>query len=308
VTVLVFAASDKGGTGRSVTTGNVAYRSSMLNRDVCYLDFDFGSPTAGAIFQVEHLLRGTWAGRGLHSFLPGRISEPDRADIWSESDRASLRRRPPGAGQLVLYPGEQGGSEFPHTAEMVRRCADLFLRLDEEFDLVLVDLSAGRSYATELVLAATADPRLRPVVTRWLVFHRWTSQHIQAAANLVYAPDGILAAGASHGHDRDALLDSLRFVRTAVVDPDGEELSSLRAPQLAFLREMNERLKRLAAEHQAGRARVIAEIPLDPLLQWREQLISDSDLYERRIANNETVEAFEGLAKNLADDEAWGAV
>ena len=48
--MLVFATSDKGGTGRSVTSCNIAYRLSLQGNDVVYLDFDFGSPTAGAIF------------------------------------------------------------------------------------------------------------------------------------------------------------------------------------------------------------------------------------------------------------------
>jgi hypothetical protein len=45
--VLIFATSDKGGTGRSVTSSNVAYREALLGKDVCYLDFDFGSPRPG---------------------------------------------------------------------------------------------------------------------------------------------------------------------------------------------------------------------------------------------------------------------
>ena len=44
--MFVFAASDKGGTGRSVTSSNLLYRSALQGNDVCYLDFDFGSPTA----------------------------------------------------------------------------------------------------------------------------------------------------------------------------------------------------------------------------------------------------------------------
>ncbi|WP_433214382.1 SCO2523 family variant P-loop protein [Dactylosporangium sp. CS-047395] len=305
--MLIFATSDNGGAGRSVTSCNVAFRSSLFNREVCYLDFNFGSPTAGSIFQIAGASSGTRNG-GLHSYLQGRISTPERLDIWTSSDRQSLRQRPPGAGQLILFPGDHGGSEFPTTPEMNKRCAELFLRLDEEFDIVLVDLSAGRSYATDMVLAATAMPSLRKVLTRWLIFHRWTNQHVGAAASLVYDEGGILATGEARGHDPETLLDSLRFVRTAVINPDGEELSSLRPAQIAFLRECDARLTELASNRKVGRTRVIAAIPLDPLLQWREQLISDNDLYERKIANVETVEAFEKLAKDLVDDVAWEVV
>jgi hypothetical protein len=50
---------------------------------------------------------------------------------------------------------------------------------------------------------------------------------------------------------------------------------------------------------------MVGVIPLDPVLQWREQLISDNDVYARQIANRETVDAFDSLAKRLTEDAAW---
>jgi hypothetical protein len=302
--MLIFAVSDKGGTGRSVTSSNVLYRSALQGTDVCYVDFDFGSPTAGAIFNIESAVHGTTRG-GLHSYLDGALVEPTRLDIWTESDRSSLRNRPPGAGRLVLLPGDSGGGEFPVSRERVERCGRLFLRLEEEFDISLVDLSAGRSYATDMVLAATAIPELRSVRSRWLVFHRWTRQHVLAASGLVYGARGILDTGARHGHDYAALADNLRFVRTAVVDPDSPELEGLQPAQLAWLRECNRDLLELASNQRVGRTMLIGSVPLDPVLQWREQLISDNDVWARRIANRETVEAFDSLAKRIVDDAAW---
>jgi hypothetical protein len=304
VTVLVFATSDKGGTGRSVTSSNIAYRRAVQGGDVCYLDFDFGSPTAGAIFNIPSALLGTHNG-GLHAYLQGDLNEPEQLDVWSESDRRALRDRPSGAGRLVLFPGDIGGGEFPSRPDMVQRCVRLFLRLEEEFELCLVDLSAGRSYPIEFVLAATAEQQLRSVTTRWLVFHRWTRQHIIAASGLVYGDQGILDTGVGKGHNQRALIDSIRFVRTAVVDPDSPELAGLRPAQVAWLREANRDLHELAGREHLGRTSVLGEVPLDPVLQWREQLISDDDTYASQIANQETVDAFETLAKRLMDDAAW---
>lgn len=304
MTVLVFATSDKGGTGRSVTSSNVAYRRAVQGGDVCYLDFDFASPTAGAIFNIPAALRGTLNG-GLHSYLQGERNEPEQLNVWSESDRRALRDRPSGAGRLVLFPGDAGGGEFPTNPAMVQRCVRLFLQLEEEFELCLVDLSAGRSYAIEMVLAVTAEPQLRSVTTRWLVFHRWTRQHIIAASGLVNGDRGILDIGVGQGHDRRALTDSIRFVRTAVVDPDSPELAGLRPAQVAWLREADRDLHGLAGREKLGRTSILGEIPLDPVLQWREQLISDEDTYASQIANQETVDAFETLAKRLMDDAAW---
>src|SRR5690606_31184755 len=128
----------------------------------------------------------------------------------SSSERNSLRSRPPGAGRLVLVPGDVGGGEFTTTPEMIQRCSKLLLRLEEEFDLCFVDLSAGRSYATHMVLRATAEPQFQHIVCRWLVFHRWTRQHILAAAALVYGQQGIVEIGEGYGHTRQRLLESIR--------------------------------------------------------------------------------------------------
>src|ERR1700722_10212734 len=171
--MLLIATSDKGGTGRSVTGSNVVYRRALRGSDVCYVDFDFGSPTAGAIFGISALSRGTTTGSGTHSYLLGRAPVEELWDVWQHSDRTSLRQRPPGPGRLALVPGDAGGGEFAVDDDAVDRCIDLFLRLHGEFEVVLVDLSAGRSYAAEIVIAATSAPELGGVTTRWLIFHRW---------------------------------------------------------------------------------------------------------------------------------------
>jgi len=302
--VLVFATSDKGGTGRSVTSSNVVYRRALQGGDVCYLDFDFGSPTAGAIYNITAVLNGAPEG-GLHSYLLGKAGQPVRYDVWTSSDRSSLRGRPPGAGRLMLFPGDSGGGEFSADREVVRRCANLLLRLDEEFELCLVDLSAGRSYATQIALAATAQPELHAIPYRWLIYHRWTRQHIIAAANLVHGRRGIIETGTAAGHDHDRLSSAIRFVRTAVVDPDSPELAGLRAAQVAWLRDCNQDLQEIASARGVGRTAMLGAIPLDPVLQWREQLISDNDVLTRHIANQATIDAFNTIAKRLFDDAAW---
>lgn len=304
--MLVFAASDKGGTGRSVTSSNLVYRSALAGYDVCYLDFDFGSPTTGAIFQINSILRGTTRG-GLHSYLDGSRPTAERLDVWGESDRKSLRQRPAQAGRMVLFPGDRGKGEFPIDSDMVDRCVKLFHQVEEEFDLALIDLSSGRSYATEMVLAATARPEMQNVAWRWLVFHRWTRQHVLAAANLVYGEGGILATGEFYKHKREQLTDALRFVRTAVVNPDGSaDLEGLRPAQASWLKEVHQDLLELANLQKVGRTLMLGEVPLDPVLQWREQLISDNDVSDLMIANAATVEAFELLAEKVMIDSVWG--
>jgi hypothetical protein len=303
--MIIFATSDKGGTGRSVTSCNVAFRRALQGSDVCYLDFDFGSPTAGAIFNLEAVGRGIAGGVGLHSHLTGKIAEPEHLDVWGRSERKGLPSKPIGAGRLTLLPGDEGGGEFPVDEQINRRCRDLFVYLEEEFDLTLVDLSAGRSYASEMVLAATGAPELRDRVSRWLVFHRWTRQHIIAAAGLVFGEQGILHVGVERGHNRRTLEDSVRFVRTAVLETDSPQLAALRPEQAAWLQDCNSDLQDLAGGRGLGRSMMLGSIPLDPVLQWREQIITENDIWNTRIANAETGEAFEALAKRLTDKGAW---
>jgi hypothetical protein len=300
--MLVFAASDKGGTGRSVTSCNIAYRLSLTGLDVAYLDFDFGSPTAGAIFEISKIERGTTNG-GLHSCIADGKTDPEQLDVRAHSDRNGLRALQATAGRLVLFPGDRGGAEFPTKPERVARCVDLLQRLDAEFEVCVVDLSAGRSHALGISLEATATPELRSIPARWLVFHRWTRQHVVAAHGLVFGEHGVLAAGAAAGHDREKLHDAIRFVRTAVPAVNSPGGSS-RPAQAKWVRSANDELRQLALRNNLGFSATLGETPVEPVLQWREQVISDADVTDN-IANPETLEAFTDLARKLTDPRAW---
>lgn len=301
----MFAASDKGGTGRSVTSANLAYRRALDGDDVCYLDFDFGSPTAPAVFDIPDVLKEA-EGRGLHSYLKGETGEPLRVDIWARTEHYVLRDKPDRSGRLVLLPGDRTGGEFVTDTENLHRCVDLILRLRREFDVIVVDLSAGRSYAMDLALAATAQEELRRVKVRWLVYHRWTRQHVMAAAELVSGKQGIVSAGEEMGHDRQALLGAIRFVRAAVPDLESSLWSQMPPAQSAWMRQYNKQLEVVAAELGIGRSRVLGSVPLEPVLQLREQLITDQDVLDSRIANIGTWQAMGELAERLADDKHWG--
>ncbi|KUO22266.1 SCO2523 family variant P-loop protein [Streptomyces dysideae] len=302
--MLIFAASDKGGTGRSVTSANLAYHRALAGDDVCYLDFDFGSPTATAVFDVPDA-RQAAEDRGLHAYLIGEVSEPVRVDVWADTEHHVLRNRPSGSGRLVLMPGDLSGGEFATTDDNLHRCVDLLLRLNSEFDVIVVDLSAGRSYAVDMVLEATSQRELSGVDARWLVFHRWTRQHVAAAAGLVYGKRGIVAGGVARGHDEDTLRGAIRFVRAAVPDPESALWSQVSATQSAWMRACDRDLKQLASTLGIGYSQVLGSVPLEPVLQWREQLITDEDVLDSQIATMETWRALSDLAGRLTDDKYW---
>ena len=51
---------------------------------------------------------------------------------------------------------------------------------------------------------------------------------------------------------------------------------------------------------------MLGAVPLDPVLQWREQLITDSDVWASHVANQATIEAFDSIAKKIVDDVRLG--
>ncbi|MBS2964586.1 P-loop NTPase [Actinocrinis puniceicyclus] len=304
--MIIFSVSHKGGTGRSVTSTNLAYRAALRGYNTCYLDFDFGSPTIGTIFDVENTIDGV-IGNGLHDFLGGRSADVQRVSVWAES-KVSGSGQPPGAGSLTLLPGSRGGGEFSVDKATVDRCTELFVKLDEEFDLILVDLSAGRSFAVELALQCTARPALRMVPARWLVFHRWTRQHVRAAHDLVYGERGLLNSAVSTGHDDAVMRTLIRFVRTAYIDPHSPSTDHLSPTQQNWLFEMDRDLEALSARLKLGRSVRLGSVSLDAVLQWREQLITDRDVKTLGIAHEETVRAYEDLAQAVTDPAVWESI
>ncbi|WP_328408337.1 SCO2523 family variant P-loop protein [Nocardia sp. NBC_00403] len=301
--MLVFSTSDKGGAGRSVTSCNLAYRLCLSGKNSAYLDFTFGSPTAGALFEIDDVARGATSG-GLHSYLLGGVGFPAGVDVPAMTDRAALRSSASRSAELVLFPGDEGGAEFlTVNDDMVHRCADLLSQLERTFEVVVVDLSAGRSAALELALRATALPQLRAHTVRWLVFHRWSRQPILAAAGLMHGPNGLLRVGREWGHDAGCLLESVRYVRTAV--PSVAALSMMSHPaQAAWLADQDAVLERLASSNRLGASALLGTTPVEPVLQWREQVILDVDV-DAHIANPATADAFVELAHRLLDDRTW---
>lgn len=302
--MLVFSVSDKGGTGRSVTSCNMAYRLSMDGLKVAYVDFDLGSPTAGGIFEMTRLDTGLLGGGGLHDYLLGESGIPTPLSVRSETSRAQLSQSRHPSGRLVLFPGDRGGSEINKRVEgMLERCIALLTTCEEEYDVTFVDLSAGRSATLELVLEAVPRIPVRTTEARWLVFHRWTRQHVSAAYSLVYGDNGLLKTGTAFDHDEARLLRSLRFVRTAVPELRGED-RGMRAAQAEWLQRQHDALSRTADRLDMGTTMVLGQTPVEPVLQCREQVILNIDV-STRIANQETVDAFRNLSDRLVSTAVW---
>jgi MinD-like ATPase involved in chromosome partitioning or flagellar assembly len=269
--------SHKGGTGRTTTAANVAYRLALRNRSVCCVDLDLDSPTFGAVAGLRGLEQG--AEIGIHDFLhvngPPAPRPPDLApdvlvDMWQQSD---LPRPGVGkAGRLRLLPGgrERLGLQLVPTEQQGRILGQILAKLRDDYDHVLLDVRSGASSTVEAVLAA--DDEIEAI--HWLVFFRWTPQHLAGAADLC---ERLSSAGAE-----------LALIRTAFGDPS--EMGS-------WFREQHLSLRRRARDCLPG-WEVLTDIPVEPMLQWKEGIIIEDDVRDG-AASQAIVESYEDLATKL---------
>jgi hypothetical protein len=240
---------------------------------------------------------------GLHSYIEGEATDPHQADVWQNTNRDDLRSANARAGRLVLLPGNRGGAEFPCEKRHIDNCVTLFSRLDREFDICVVDLSAGRSHAVSMVLEATARKELSTITARWLIFHRWTmaARHGRGRAGQRHPRNPRGRAGGRARPGRPGRRDPLRA--------HGRPVAQLAAghEQPAPGR-LAARLRRGAQPvGQGAQARSQPDArphPMEPVLQWREQVITHADV-DAKIANAATAEAFKELAGKLTDDTEW---
>jgi hypothetical protein len=275
----VFACiSHKGGTGRTTTAANVAYRLAMRNRSVCCVDLDLESPTFGAVAGLRGIEQG--AKIGIHDFLlhvdgPVAPRPPDLAldtlvDIWQNNNlpRPGVGR----AGRLRLLPGsrERLGLRLGPIKQQGTILSQIIARLRDDYDHVLLDVRSGASSTVEAVLAA--EDELKGI--HWLIFFRWTPQHLAGASDLC-------------GRLSDAGAD-LSLVRTAFSDP--AELDS-------WFRDQNRTLTERARDSLSG-LEIITSIPVEPMLQWKECIITDDDIRDG-VAVSAIVDSYEELASRL---------
>ena len=106
---------------------------------------------------------------------------------------------------------------------------------------------------------------LRNVRTRWLVFHRWTRQHVLAASGLVYGERGILR------HRRPARPRRARSWPTRCASsaprwstPTRRSSKACAPAQVAWLRDVDRDLSELASGRKVGRTLLLGIDPARP--------------------------------------------
>lgn len=259
----VFAVtSHKGGTGRSTTTANVAFKLACRGEAVCIVDLDLASPTMGAILELNGYEAG--AVKGIHDLLPRHSQGAKRvidapippngaADLCisvgdfcnSMPVRKDLRAR---KGRLDLLPGKgemnENLAEFDDMAPVLDGILE---ELVEMYDSVFLDVASG----TDSLIYALAQ--LRTALT-WVVFYRWTPQHLAGFARLVREIREQMG-------QTDVMGVRTAFIETSIY----RDTSSY-----SWFAEQDKRLERLSRELMGDDDPTVATICRDDTLLWKE--------------------------------------
>lgn len=281
--VVHLSLSHKGGTGRSVASANVAFHAARQGEHVCLVDVDLASPTLGAVLGIPGLEAGVAAPsrHGSPSSLGDLLDHPDQASsidqalvsAWKSPDLMQYASGP--VGDLYLLPGSSWrGDEAYH--RLTEPLAHALGMLNDRFDRVVVDVRSGVS----TVVQAFLEPPLSQEVDVWLVFFRWTPQHVTGL-------DALLRG-------LQDKVNVLRTVRTAYVEPDQVAERERRDWVKKCYAALDQRYQAIDPRHQ----QLLATIPLEPLLQWQEMVVTP-DYLDLGLANPETFEAFASLTTEL---------
>lgn len=293
MSALLACISHKGGTGRTVTTANIAYQLAMQGKNVCIVDLDLASPTLGSVVGLDDIAAGTPVGEGIHDILIGDRPSEDvlqiQRDVWHSDDIRPSKTFACGAYSIV--PGRAGGGDGILTLgenfkDLHRnRLGRSLNSLLNSFDFVFCDLRSGIGNVAEAFLS-------RPVAERldaWLLFHRWTRQHLVGAIDLAQR-----LSNATNEAD-DGTQKSVRFmrIRTASIDMD-----SVKREAKVFVDQQHDKLLEESSRFDGLSDPPLEEIgcvPLEPTLQWTECILTRETEYNE----GKTVAEFQKLANFL---------
>lgn len=296
------ALSHKGGTGRSVTSANVAYHlATSYRKSVCIFDLDVASPTMGAVLGFNEIGAGVEAPgsagspKSFGDFVrfENAVNSIDRAliDIWSSRDFANIHKSGI-IGDFRLLPGSKHLGDLDKNT-LKKRIPDLIMALKERFDIVYLDLRSGASDLVDILRQSSRD-ETEFAPDRWLCHFRWTRQHLVGIEDILEMLKGI-------DNSRKSLI------RTAFISPTEIASGALRTLVINQNQDMQNRLKNMNVGGVSPWDLIVGTIPLDSILQWKESIIT-RDMVTTQLAKEETYQAYQSVAKFLkeASEKLYG--
>jgi MinD-like ATPase involved in chromosome partitioning or flagellar assembly len=300
----VFAAiSHKGGTGRSVTMANVATCAALRGRNVCIVDLDLASPTFGSIVGLDGVETGVPLGghptqpKSVFDIL-ARMTSGEGEDEYRYVDHALLNMWKGSAFKgtgldkknsgLFLLPGRQNASDAFQPRVLAPALDKLLGQLAASHDFIICDVRSGISHPFTAFLL----PQVRQHIAGYLFHFRWTPQQLSGLGDLLKRDKRI--------RDVQLPLEKVRFIQTAKIPTEtvAGKLGLkgwLEQNEKGLVAQFDE-LKKFATDYKQDV--VLGEVPLDPVLQWRETIISQR-MVQDGIANSATLQAFDMIAEKM---------
>lgn len=282
----VYAAiSHKGGAGRSTAAANAAFQAADAGYSVCLVDLDLDSATLGAVLGLSDSVVG--GNVGIQSLLavnrrqdlsPGELLIDLHAARYK--DKLTFTGASPGAFRLL--PGNARQETLVGDQAMATILGDALSWLANQFNLVIIDVRAGKSEALRALLYGARDLD----EFSCLLFYRWTHQHLSAASDMI---------------DTLQVWSDAFEISTPVIPVATARISKAAVADKRWFKHQHDELERREDLEIAGRlGRSARVIPFDPVFQWKEQVLCGP----KHAGMPETEAAFRDLGLALAQGTA----
>lgn len=256
--------SYKGGSGRTVASGNIAAALAKQGKKVLIIDMDIEAPGLQNLFDVTDSEKYRKR-KGLQDYLKRHLTldELDDFSLINLADEKDVKEplKIPNEGSLrYLIATNRSTNVLTEISNLPERMEDLINFFSEKYylDYIVLDAASGIREAFTIALHVT---------DLLLIFFRWTRQHLEGTIKVGSLIDTMQDMGET------PRLKDFKLIASAA--PREEDLKQLDNTVLAgaLAKVKQDSISRLADElDEAGE--LFYEIPEMIELKWRERILS----------------------------------
>lgn len=221
--------SYKGGTGRTVTSLNVAFQAAKLGQKVLIIDLDIDGPGLGVLANIKDADMENER-KGIVKYLASSNEKSPvdyifrkEMDIPGEEGKVILDFMPAPQGPNVKDALPTHGYQLKDKMDTLRKV------LIKKYDLIVVDAASGVSDYTALALAISDYAT---------ICIRWSQQHLRGSIHLITLLGALLKK-----RDQGYFLKDFFVLPNAVPDPQSENEIDRKESVLEILTERLEKWK-----------------------------------------------------------------